>query len=96
MAKMYVNGLLGLPARRKAAGYTQERLAAALGVARSALAMWEVGASWPSASLLPKMSDLLLCSIDELYQAPEDASCNAAPDAEIVPLHPDFTPEEAR
>ena len=42
------------------------------------------------------MSDLLLCSIDELYEAPEDASCNAAPDAEIVPLHSDFTPEEAR
>lgn len=96
MPKMYVNGLLGLPARRKAAGYTQERLSAALGVTRVALAQWETGRAWPSAALLPKMADLLLCSIDELYAAPEDASCNAAPDAEIVPLHPDFTPEEAR
>lgn len=96
MGNLYFTGLLGLPARRKAAGYTQERLSAALGVTRVALAQWETGRAWPSASLLPKMADLLLCSIDELYQAPEDASCNAAPDAEIVPLHPDSTTEEAR
>lgn len=96
MAKLYFTGLLGLPARRKAAGYTQERLSAALGVTRVALAQWETGRAWPSAALLPKMADLLLCSIDELYEAPEDASCNADPEAEIVPLQSDFTPEEAR
>lgn len=89
-------GLLGLAERRKAAGYTQQSLAQLLGVERATLGMWEIGRSWPSAALLPQMADLLLCSIDELYQAPEDASCNAAPNAEIVPLHPDFTPEEAR
>lgn len=69
--------LAGLPARRKAAGYTQERLAAELGVQRGALSMWELGLSWPSAALLPAIADLLLCSIDELYVAPE-TGCNAS------------------
>lgn len=64
--------LEGLVPRRKAAGMTQAQLAEAVGVERSALAMWEIGASWPSARLLPALADTLLCSIDELYFAPED------------------------
>lgn len=64
--------LEGLPARRKAAGYTQEALAAALGVTRPALAAWETGRSWPSAALLPALADLLLCSIEDLYAGPEE------------------------
>ena len=63
-------GLQGLPARRKAAGFTQEEFAEALGVTRSALAAWETGRAWPSAAILPQIADLLLCSIDELYKAP--------------------------
>lgn len=65
-------GLVGLAPRRKAAGYTQEAFADALGVTRSALAMWETGSIWPSAGLLPKMADLLLCSIDDLYRLPPE------------------------
>ena len=68
-------GLLGLAERRKAAGYTQQSLAQLLGVERATLGMWEIGRSWPSAALLPQMADLLLCSIDELYVAPE-TGCN--------------------
>ena len=59
--------LEGLAPRRKAAGMTQSQLAAAIGVERAALAMWEIGASWPPARLLPAMADTLLCSIDDLY-----------------------------
>ena len=69
--------LAGLPARRKAAGYTQERLAAELGLSRQSVISWEGGSSWPSAALLPVIADLLLCSIDELYVAPE-TGCNAS------------------
>ena len=65
-------GMLGLAYRRKAAGMTQEELAAALGVTRAALAMWETFRAWPSAGLLPKLADLLLCSIDDLYRAPTE------------------------
>lgn len=60
-----------LAARRKAAGMTQAQLAEAIGVERPALAMWEIGASWPSARILPALADVLLCTIDELYEAPE-------------------------
>ena len=60
--------LEGLAPRRKAAGMTQSQLAAAIGVERAALAMWEIGASWPPARLLPALADVLLCSIDELYE----------------------------
>ena len=63
--------LEGLAPRRKAAGMTQAQLAAAIEVERAALAMWEIGASWPSARLLPALADVLLCSIDELYEEPE-------------------------
>ena len=63
--------LEGLAVRRKAAGMTQAQLAAAIDVERPALAMWEIGASWPSARILPALADVLLCSIDELYEAPE-------------------------
>lgn len=63
--------LAGLKPRRKAAGMTQAQLAEAIGVERAALAMWEIGASWPPARLLPGLADVLLCSIDELYEEPE-------------------------
>lgn len=67
-------GLIGLAPRRKAAGYTQEAMADALGVTRSLLAAWETGRVWPSAGRLPKMADLLLCSIDDLYKPPDEES----------------------
>ena len=69
--------LEGLAPRRKAAGMTQAQLAAALDVERSALSMWEIGINWPSARILPAMADLLLCSIDDLYVAPEEDTAAA-------------------
>lgn len=63
--------LEGIAVRRKAAGMTQAQLAAAIDVERPALAMWEIGASWPSARILPALADVLLCTIDELYVDPE-------------------------
>ena len=63
--------LEGLAPRRKAAGMTQAQLAEAIGVERAALGMWEIGASWPSARILPALADVLLCTVDALYEAPE-------------------------
>ena len=64
--------LEGLAARRKAAGYTQETFAEALGVQRGALSMWETLKAFPSAGILPAIADLLLCTVDDLYKAPEE------------------------
>lgn len=62
----------GLKYYRRRAGLTQEQLADSLGVTRGSVGMWEIGKCWPSAALLPKIADLLLCSIDELYTRPEN------------------------
>ena len=72
--KKAMQGMIGLAARRKNAGYTQETFAAALGVKRSLLAAWEVGRVWPSARWLPPMAKLLGCPVEELYSIPQDAS----------------------
>ena len=74
MCKMMTTGLIGLAPRRKRAGYSQQAFAEALGIERSRLAQWEARAIWPSASWLPKMADLLGCSIDELYEVPAEES----------------------
>ena len=73
MCKMIEKGLVGLAPRRKAAGYTQQSYADALDVERSLIAMYETGRAWPSASRLPAMAALLGCSIDELYEAPDES-----------------------
>ncbi len=72
MCKMIEKGLVGLAPRRKRAGYTQASFAEALGIERARLSMWEIGQAWPSASWLPKIADLLGCSIDDLYELPAD------------------------
>lgn len=69
-----IRRLEGLAARRRACGYTQETFAEALGVQRAALAAWETLRSFPSAGILPAIADLLLCTVDDLYKAPEGAA----------------------
>lgn len=70
--KILETGLVGLAPRRRRAGFTQEKFAEAIGVNRSAVAMWEARGTWPSSSLLPVIADVLLCSIDDLYEVPEN------------------------
>ena len=64
--------LEGLAPRRRAVGLSQQAVANALGVERATVGMWETGANWPSARVLPALADLLCCSIDDLYTAPEE------------------------
>lgn len=71
MPEMMKIGLVGLAPRRKRVGYTQAAFAEALGIERSTYANWESGWVWPSAAWLPKMADLLCCTIDELYREPD-------------------------
>lgn len=52
---------------RQAAGLTQQAVAAALDVDRSTVSYWETGGAMPRADQLPRLADLLGCSIDALY-----------------------------
>lgn len=70
MTTQSLPGLVGLKARREAAGMTQDDLARALDACRTTVANWENGTSVPCARLLPNIADLLLCSIDDLYGRP--------------------------
>lgn len=90
MCKIITKGLVGLAPRRKRAGYTQKDFAEAMGVTQSVVARYETGEAWPSAANLPMMADLLGCSIDELYERPEDegearATARVAPTDPIIP-----------
>ena len=58
---------------RESAGLTQGELSAELGVKRSAVSMWEIGKSRPRTEDLPKLAEVLHCSIDDLYAVSTDA-----------------------
>lgn len=53
--------------RRMALGMTQAELAGQLGVNPSSVAKWETEKAYPRSDMLPKIAQLLGCTIDELY-----------------------------
>ena len=56
---------------RKSKNLTQEELGAVMGVTRTTVSMWETGASFPRAGLLPKLAEVLGCTVDELLRPSE-------------------------
>lgn len=60
--------LPGLRARRKAAGMTLQDVAEAMGCSINAVALWERGGSLPTVDRLPRLAEVLGCTVDELYQ----------------------------
>ena len=66
--KIIEKGLVGLAPRRQRAGLTQKQLAEALGCTQALVSLYESGDAWPRARDLPAISDLLGCTIDELYE----------------------------
>ena len=58
----------GLMERRKAAGITQEQVAAALNVTQGAVSHWERGEGLPTISNLVKLARLLGCTVDDLMR----------------------------
>ena len=63
-----LRGLVGLSQLRMRAKLTQAELARELGASRVSVSNWETGASWPSAQLLPKIAEVLGCSVEDLYR----------------------------
>ena len=72
----------GLRAMRKAAGLSMAELGKRLGVSAQAVARWENGTAWPSAWHIPRIAEILGCTMAALY---------ALPKADDVP---ELTPEE--
>lgn len=56
---------------RLSAGLTQYEAAAALGITRTTISMWETGDSMPRADMLPRISNLYHCEISDLYSKEE-------------------------
>lgn len=54
---------------RERANLTQKDLAVEMGMDRSAIAKWEAEAALPTADKLPKLAQVLGCTIDELFRA---------------------------
>lgn len=52
--------------KREELALTQADIANILGVDRSTVAKWETGQSLPRAELLPKLAQILKCTVDEL------------------------------
>lgn len=61
----------GIEKQRNRSGLTQQELAKKLNVTQGAVSQWEKGRTIPSTKLLPKMSYILECKIDDLL---DDAS----------------------
>lgn len=63
----------GIKPKRIEAGLSQKQLAEILQITQAAVANWEAGTAYPRASQLPDLAAALHCTIDELYQPPEES-----------------------
>lgn len=61
---------------REAAGLSQADVVRAMKVDQAAVFRWENGQAMPRAAKLPKLADVLGCSIDELFgREPPKTAC---------------------
>ena len=65
---------------RKEKGLTQEMLAEQLGVSPQAVSKWENDISCPDISLLPKLSEILGISVDELLSGKKEPETKFVPE----------------
>ena len=59
----------GLARLRKQAALSQEIVAAALKIDRSAVSKWETEAAFPSTKNINRLADLYGCTIDDIFDA---------------------------
>ena len=52
---------------RRRAGFTVPQLAEKMGCTCSAIYFWEAGRYWPKAECLPRIAEILGCTIDDLF-----------------------------
>ena len=58
---------------REAANLQQKQVAEYMGVLQSAVSNWETEVALPKARQLPRLAQVLGCSIDDLFMPMEDA-----------------------
>ena len=58
---------MNIKALREKRGFRQEDLAKELLVDRSTIAKWETGEAVPRTDRLPKLAEILCCTIEDLY-----------------------------
>ena len=68
---------------RIAKGMTQEELAAIMGTSQAAVGMWETGARMPRADKLPKLAEVLGCSVPRRISHAKD--CKAGRRSAVHP-----------
>ena len=66
-----------IKALRKSAGLTQQQVADALEIKRSAYAYYEIGKSFPKLSVIKKMAALFNVTVDELLSEEQDSDLHA-------------------
>lgn len=54
-------------------GFSQAKLAELMDTTQAAVAMWESGARMPRTDKLPKLAEVLGCSMADLFAKPETA-----------------------
>ncbi len=72
-----------LAERRKAVGYTQERLAELLGVERSTVVRWEAGETEPLPWCRPKLAAALAVSVDALHELLSNVGLRGQPGEDV-------------
>lgn len=79
---------MSISTARERAKITQEELARELGVTQGAVAQWESEQTKPRTALLPKLADILGCTVDELLRGGEaDDTRTAARTDTRIRLH---------
>lgn len=59
--------MTAIKAYRTRKGLSQEQLARLMGTTQAAVAMWETGARMPRTDKLPKLAEVLGCSVADLF-----------------------------
>lgn len=59
--------MLGLRAMRRRAGLTAADLAERMHYSPTTICSWERGHRWPGSQELPRLAEILGCTIDELF-----------------------------
>ena len=72
----YISGQIGK--MRCARQMTQEQLGTCLGVSAQAVSKWERGVCYPDITLLPRLAEVLGCSVEDFFTShPADAPQSA-------------------